>query len=299
LKIAVIGSLNMDYSLKVGKLPAKGETILASSFYTAAGGKGANQAVAARRLGAYVYMIGAVGKDSNGKELCSKLEEEGILVKGIKEVDVPTGNAMITVDDTGSNTIVVYPGANTAVDRSWFDENIDIVEAADYVVLQLEIPMETVAAAVLTAKKMNKKIILNPAPAAEIPRELYGMIDIMTPNETELALLTGTKDIMEGSRLLLDRGAKSIVVTLGEEGCLYMDKTRAVKVGAFKVKAIDSTAAGDCFNAALAVALCEGKTIEEALSFSNAAGAIAVTKSGAQESLPFKDEVERFLTARK
>jgi len=297
LKIAVIGSLNMDYSLKVRKLPDKGETILASSFYTAAGGKGANQAVAARRLGAEVYMIGAVGRDSNGKELCSKLEAEGISTAGIKKADVPTGNAMITVDDAGGNTIVVYPGANAEVDNSWLGENIAMMEAVDFVVLQLEIPMETVAAAVLTAKKMGKKVMLNPAPAAEIPQELYNMIDVMTPNETELALLTGTRDIDAGARLLLEREAKSVVVTLGEEGCLFMDNSGSINIRSFKVKAIDSTAAGDCFNAALAVALCEGKTIEEALSFSNAAGAIAVTRQGAQESLPLRDEVERFLAA--
>lgn len=297
MKIAVIGSINMDYSLKVGKLPDKGETILASSFYTAGGGKGANQAVAARRLGAEVYMIGAVGKDASGRELCGKLEAEGISVSGVKSVDMPTGNAMITVDASGSNTIVVFPGANAEVDESWLMENKRIIEGADFVVLQLEIPMKTVAAAIKLAKSLNKKVILNPAPAAEIPPELYCYVDIMTPNETELALLTGTRDVKAGAGLLLAKGAKNVVITLGEEGCLYMGEAGELSIGVYKVNAVDSTAAGDSFNAALAVALCEGKSFEEALRFSSAVGAMTTTKPGAQESLPYRKEVEAFLNA--
>ena len=295
MKIAIIGSMNMDYSLKVEKLPEKGETILAGSFYTAAGGKGANQAVAARRLGAEAYMIGAVGKDANGRELCDKLEAEGISISGVRSVDTPTGNAMITVDGSGNNTIVVYPGANEEVDEGWIIANKHIIENSDFIILQLEIPMKTVAAAVKLAKSLGKRVILNPAPAADIPAELYSGIDIITPNETELALLTGTKDVYAGARLLLDRGAKSVIITLGEEGCLYMSETGEQSISAYKVNAIDSTAAGDSFNAALAVALCEGKSIEEALCFANATGAITTTKPGAQEALPYREEVEAFM----
>lgn len=285
----------MDYSVKVLKLPQKGETILADSFYTAAGGKGANQAVAARRLGAEVYMIAAVGNDSNGKELCDKLELEGIKTQGIKKVDTPTGNAMITVDHSGSNTIVVFPGANGQMDKDWLMHNIGIIEEADFVILQLEIPMETVKAAVQLAKGLDKKIILNPAPAVALPDELYKDIDIITPNETELAVLTGKEDFLEGAKQLIHKGVNSVIVTLGDKGCLYLDKNTEIYSDSFQVNAIDTTAAGDSFNGAISVALAEGMPIEKALKFSNATGAITTTRLGAQEALPFRNYVEEFL----
>ncbi len=295
MKIAVIGSINMDYSLKVKMLPEKGETILADSFYTAPGGKGANQAVAAKRLGAAVYMIGAVGKDSNGKELSDKLKKEGVETSGIKSVDTPTGNAMITVDNDGSNTIVVYPGANGDMDEDWLIKNLTTIEDSDFIIMQLEIPVKTVIAAVKLAKRLNKKVILNPAPASVLPEEVFKGIDFITPNETELAVMTDTRDIEKGAEILLNKGVENVIVTLGHKGCYFKNKEDEIYIKPYKVRSIDSTAAGDSFNAAIAVALSEGKTYRQALQYANAVGALTTTRPGAAETLPFKDDVEKFM----
>lgn len=295
MKIVVIGSINMDCSAKVKALPQKGETILADEFYTLPGGKGANQAVAARRLGADVNMIGSVGNDAAGKVLCETLREEGILTNGIKTVELPSGNAMITVDHKGNNTIVVFAGANSEMNDDWLIKNKPIIQEADYIIIQLEIPIETVKSAVEIAKSLKKKVILNPAPAAQIPDEVYEGLEIITPNETELAVITGTKDIKKGAKKLINKGVKSIIVTLGEKGSLYMDASKEIYTESYNAEAIDTTAAGDSYNAAVAVALCEGKTIEETLKFANAVGALTTTKLGAQEALPFRTEVNAFI----
>ncbi len=289
----------MDYSLKVKVLPEKGETILADSFYTAPGGKGANQAVSAKRLGAQVYMIGAIGKDSNGKELTDKLKEEGVITSGIKSVDTPTGNAMITVDHDGSNTIVVYPGANGDTDENWLIKNITVIEDADFIIMQLEIPVKTVIAAVKLANRLKKKVILNPAPASILPEEIFEGIDYITPNETELAVITGTKDIKKGAEILLNKGVENVIVTLGDKGCYFKNKDNEIYMESYKVHSIDSTAAGDSFNAAVAVALCEGKTYKQALQYANVVGALTTTELGAMETLPHKDEVERIIKNKK
>lgn len=285
----------MDYSVIVNKLPLKGETIRANEFFTTAGGKGGNQAVAAKRLGADVYMIGAVGNDPAGHELCKILEEEGIKTSGIKTVDTPSGNAMITVDRNGSNTIVVFPGSNSEVNEEWLLKNKGIIEEADYVIIQLEIPIEAVKSAIRLSKSLNRKVILNPAPAAKLPDEIYKGLDIITPNETELAEITQTSDVKEGAKKLLEKGVSRIVVTLGEKGSLYMDKSKEIFTEPYQVNPIDTTAAGDSFNGALAVALSEGMSLEDALKFANAVGGLTTTKLGAQMSLPYRDEVNTFL----
>lgn len=294
MKILVIGSINMDYVAHVDKLPEKGETLTSNNYHVSPGGKGANQAVAARRLGAEVFMIGALGNDGAGRDLYSKLQGEGIDTSGILFTDTPTGNAMITVDEKGSNTIVVFPGSNGKLDAAWIEKFKQEIMNADCVILQLEIPMETVEAAVKLAKACGTKVILNPAPAKSIPLEVYKDIDIITPNETELARLTGTEDIKEGSKILIANGVKRVVVTLGEKGSYYLDSEEEVFAEAVKINAIDSTAAGDSFNAALAVALNEKLGIREALEFSNIVGALTTTKIGAQDSLPFRSEVENY-----
>nr|WP_315116682.1 ribokinase [uncultured Clostridium sp.] len=297
LEILVIGSINIDYVSTVEELPRKGETLHANSFEDSAGGKGANQAVAARRLGAEVSMIGAVGNDVIGKKLKESLEKEGIDVSCINAVDVPTGNALITVDKNGDNTIVVYSGANFQLDNKWIDDSEKLIKRSDIVVLQLEIPMETVMYSAKLGKKHNKIVILNPAPAKELPEEIYNYIDYITPNETELYKLTGVEDDIEGaSRKLLDRGARNVVVTLGEKGCYCLGEVGEYGIDSFKVEAIDTTAAGDSFNGALAVALCENKKIEDALKFANAVGALTTTKKGAQTSLPYMKEVDKFIS---
>lgn len=294
MKIVVIGSINMDYVFQVVNLPAKGETITASSYQISPGGKGANQAVAAKRLGADVLMIGALGNDGAGGDLCRRLEKEGIDISGILFTDTPTGNAMITVDERGFNTIVVYQGSNADLDIGWVERFREEIKNADCVILQLEIPIEAVVSSIKLAKEYNTKIILNPAPARDIPMEAYRYVDIITPNETELAKLTGTDDIKKGAEILMNRGVKEVVVTLGDKGSYYLSSEREIFAAAVKVNAIDSTAAGDSFNAALAVGLNENSNIEAVLKFSNIVGALTTTRIGAQNSLPYRDEVEKF-----
>lgn len=293
MKIVVIGSMNMDYVVNVNKLPKKEETISATSFTTSIGGKGANQAFAAKKLGAEVFMIGAVGNDEAGRIIIERMTEENIHTSRIETVNVPTGNAMITVEESGSNTIVVYPGANDYVSKNIIDKNEDVIKEADFIILQLEIPIESVEYAVKLAKKYNKKVILNPAPAKKIPEELYGFIDILTPNETELESLSEEKDIKNGAKLLLCKGVKEVVVTIGDKGCYYLSKEDEFIINSIEVKAIDTTAAGDSFNGALAVGLCERKNMKETLKFANIVGALTTTKHGAESSLPNRIEVDR------
>lgn len=293
MNVVVIGSMNMDYVVNVNKLPKKEETISATSFTTSIGGKGANQAFAAKKLGAEVFMIGAVGNDEAGRRITERMKEENIDTTRIETVNVPTGNAMITVEESGSNTIVVYPGANDYVSKNLIGKNEDIIKEADFIILQLEIPIESVEYAVKLAKKYNKKVILNPAPAKKIPESLYEFIDILTPNETELESLSKEKDIKNGAKLLLHRGVKEVVVTIGDKGCYYLSKEDEFIIDSIEVNAIDTTAAGDSFNGALAVGLCEGKSMKETLRFANIVGALTTTKHGAESSLPNRMDVDR------
>lgn len=295
MKIVVVGSTNMDYVLKTNELPKLGETLSAMSFNTVFGGKGANQAVAAARLGAEVTMIAAVGNDSIGEQLKDNLAKESINVEGVNVVEGPSGVAMITVADNGDNTIVVYPGANGKIDEKWLEANEALIMSADCILVQLEIPINVVMKAVKIASDNNVKVIFNPAPAKEFPNDIFKYIDIITPNETELKKISGKEDIKEGAMELIERGANSVVVTLGEQGSMYIDKDNTISTGSFTVKSIDSTAAGDAFNAALGIKLIESDDIEDGLKYSNAVGALVTTKLGAQTSLPFKNEVETFI----
>lgn len=295
MKIVVVGSTNMDYVLKTNELPKLGETLSAMSFDTVFGGKGANQAVAAARLGAEVTMIAAVGNDSIGEQLKDNLAKESINVEGVNVVEGPSGVAMITVADNGDNTIVVYPGANGKIDEKWLEANEALIMSADCILVQLEIPINVVMKAVKIASDNNVKVIFNPAPAKEFPNDIFKYVDIITPNETELKKISGKEDIKEGAMELIERGANSVVVTLGEQGSMYIDKDNTISAGSFTVKSIDSTAAGDAFNAALGIKLIESDDIEDGLEYSNAVGALVTTKLGAQTSLPFKNEVEAFM----
>ncbi|GMQ63062.1 ribokinase [Vallitalea maricola] len=295
MKIVVVGSTNMDYVLKTNELPKLGETLSAVSFNTVFGGKGANQAVAAARLGAEVTMIAAVGNDSIGEQLKDNLAKENINVEGVNVVEGPSGVAMITVADNGDNTIVVYPGANGKIDEKWLEANEALIMSADCILVQLEIPINVVMKAVKIASDNNVKVIFNPAPAKEFPNDIFKYVDIITPNETELKKISGKEDIKEGAMELIERGANSVVVTLGEQGSMYIDKDNTISAGSFTVKSIDSTAAGDAFNAALGIKLIESDDIEDGLKYSNAVGALVTTKLGAQTSLPFKNEVETFI----
>jgi ribokinase len=299
--ITVIGSLNMDLVTYVVRLPKTGETIIGKDFKQMPGGKGANQAAAIAKLGVSVRMLGGVGTDAMGEVLLASLQQDGVDISQIEHYeDVSTGIATITVDDDGANCIVVTPGAN----YRFVAENVqNIKEAIDdskIIVTQLEIPLETVRYSLKLAKKLGKTTILNPAPVCAMDDALLSDVDILIPNETELELLSGDPlhteaEIIAAARKLINRGVKEVIVTLGAKGCIYVNFEDSQSFEAYKVDAVDTTAAGDSFIGGLAVALGEGKTIEEAISFAMAVAALTVTKKGAQSSLPYRDEVEEFL----
>lgn len=295
-KITVIGSINMDYTSVVPRLPEKGETILARKFKVSPGGKGANQAAAAARLGGQVQMIGAVGQDDAGNRLKKILMQEGIEVSAVKETQEPTGNALIAVEEFGKNMIVVFSGANAAVDERQIQGYETLVDEAEIVILQLEIPIASVLYAAKLAKSKSKTVILNPAPAAQLPEEIYACLDYITPNETELALLTGCEDIREAAQKLLDKGVKNVIVTLGEKGCLLLNEEGILELPAFKVNPKDTTAAGDTFNGAFAVAISEEKSLRDALRFASAAAGLSTEQLGAMESIPTRVAVDEFLS---
>lgn len=303
--IVVIGSLNMDIVVKVDRIPKVGETVLGRDFKTIPGGKGANQAVSAAKLKGNVSMIGRVGRDAFGEELLNNLEKENVNIKGVKkDREEATGIAMINVNKEGNNNIVVAPGANYKCSTDDIEDFEDLIAAAKVMVLQLEIPMETIEYATKLAKKHDIKVILNPAPAAPIKKEVLEDIYLLTPNETELELLTGMKVTNEeeakaAAKELIKIGIKRIVVTLGEKGALLVDHDNAQLIQAHQVKAVDTTAAGDSFTGALAVSIAEGKDAKEAILFANAVAALSVTKEGAQTSLPSLEEVEDFIKERR
>ena len=293
--ILVIGSLNMDLSIDLAKMPVTGETILGRGIAYKAGGKGANQACAAGKLGGRVRMLGCVGQDEFGQKLVKSLSESGVETDYIKESrDLPTGTAVIYVDDNGDNSIVVIPGANMACDIEYLKEQDEQFHWCDYVVLQMEIPYEAVWYSVKRAKELGKMVILNPAPAPdEIPEEILSLVDYLTPNETEIIALNGKSkdDIREGAEKLLSRGVSNVIATLGDRGALLVTRYGETFYPARKVVSVDTTAAGDCFNGAMVAALAEGQSEAEAILFANIASSIAVTRKGAQESLPIREEV--------
>lgn len=298
MKITVVGSINVDNVLNIKRFPKIGETISAMDYNIKFGGKGANQAVAACKLGAEVSLIGAVGKDDLGKQNINNFKNFGMNVEGIKISDNQTGCAVISVDESGNNMIIIYPGANNSVDEEQIKKYEYLIKECDLVMLQFEIPMLSVEYAAKIAKKYGKTIILNPAPARKISDSLLEMADYITPNETELMEITGISDIKKGAENLIERGAKNIIVTLGDKGCFYINKNEEIKMDSFKINVVDSTAAGDSFNAAFSVAICENKTMKECLRFANAVGALTATKQGAQNSIPYRNELENFLNSR-
>ncbi|WP_422484708.1 ribokinase [Gudongella sp. DL1XJH-153] len=298
--VIVVGSLNMDLVIRAPKIPRPGETILGSDFKQVSGGKGANQADAAAKLGTETIMLGAVGNDSMGKRLKDSLERDGVNVQMVLEKDdSPTGVAAIVVEDSGNNAITVAPGANSGFSSKDLLQMENAFKGADVMLVQLETPLDTVKTALKLAKKNNVTTILNPAPAMNLDDEIYTLVDVLTPNETELELLsnmeTDTSEKVEAAgRLLLEKGVSELVVTLGSQGSMHIGKDFSQIYPAYKVKAVDTTAAGDSFNAALAVSLANGSTMEESILFATKVGAMTVTKHGAQTSLPLLQEVEQF-----
>lgn len=292
MNIVVIGSLNVDYSSQTVKLPLPGETVSAYESYISPGGKGANQAVAASRLGANVSMIGKIGLDPNGKMLLDRLKAENVNVDGISFSDNNTGNAQITVELDGLNTIVVYPGANFDLTIEDVMEHKDLLIDADVVVMQLEIKLDVVKEVVSFCSDNGIKTILNPAPAYSLPDEILKKVSYLTPNETELLEISGESNFESAIDSLLTRGVSKLIITMGSEGSMYVDKNKKILVGPYKVTAIDTTAAGDSFNAALATLLCSDLEIEEILKYANKVGAITTTTRGAIDSLPDKRVVD-------
>lgn len=298
-RIYVLGSLNMDLVIRSPRVPAAGETLRGSDFLANPGGKGANQAVACGKLGGDARMAGLVGADAFGETLRDNLRKNGVDTYAVREdASGSTGIAVILV--TGAeNRIILDSGVNDAVSRSDAEAFLSDAREDDILLAQLETPFETVAGALAFAKERGMTTLLNPAPAnADILPALRN-VDILLPNETELALLSGFDDIGNGVKALLEYGAKRVVVTLGSRGCVYSNDGALFELPAFQVQAADTTAAGDTFCGALAVRLAQGSALRDALHYASAAAAISVTRFGAQQSIPHAFEVEEFLNLNK
>jgi len=296
--ILVIGSLNEDLVVRAPRFPAPGETISGEDLAIIPGGKGANQAVAAARQGAKVSMVGRVGDDSFGPALTQNLQTNNVDTSRVITDPSATGTAIIVVDADGQNSIVLSPGANGKVTPA----DVDVVSFQDakMLLLQLEIPLETVIHAASVARQNGLRVILNPAPAQSIPDSLLADVDILVPNESELQLLTGmpvtdTDSAKSAAQNLLEKGVKTVIVTLGSNGALLVTSEQITHIPAFQVDIVDTTAAGDAFIGGLAAALLKGKSLEEAVRYGNASGALAATKFGAQPSLPTAEDVEKLL----
>jgi ribokinase len=296
-KILVVGSSNTDMVIKTRKFPSPGETILGGRFLMNPGGKGANQAVAAKRLGGMVSFVGKTGDDIFGKQAMQLLEDEGILVDFVAtDHENPSGVAMITVDAKGENSIVVAPGSNGTLSPADFDQALADLEDSEIVLLQLEIPVTTVTYIAEVASKKGKKVILNPAPADRLPEELFKNIFAITPNETEAELLTGIRAVNaetaeKAARVLKQKGVKVVIITMGAAGAFVLSNEFTGMVKAPPVEAADTTAAGDTFNGALVVALSEKQPLQKAVEFACQAASVSVTRIGAQTSIPFRKEI--------
>lgn len=299
--VVVVGSLNMDLVVRAPRIPAPGETLLGGEFHTVPGGKGANQAVAAARLGARVSMVGRLGADDFATQLLANLEADGIDHSAvIQDASTTTGVALIVVADDGQNSIVVASGANMQVTPDDVDAAAETIAAADVLLLQLEIPLDAVQRAAEIAHEHGVPVVLNPAPARDLPADLLSRVDVLIPNESETALLTGLPvdtgaELEAAARALLDRGISTAILTLGARGAMLATGSEVEIIPTFKVQPVDTTAAGDAFVAGFSVALAEGKPVAEAVRWGNAAGALAVTRMGAQTSLPRRAELEQLL----
>ncbi len=299
--VVVVGSLNMDLVARAPRIPAPGETLLGGEFRTVPGGKGANQAVAAARLGARVSMVGRLGDDDFATQLLANLEADRVDHSAvIQDASTTTGVALIVVADDGQNSIVVASGANMQVTPGDVDAAAETIAAADVLLLQLEIPLDAVQRAAEIAHEHGVPVVLNPAPARDLPADLLSRVDVLIPNESETALLTGLPvdtraELEAAARTLLGRGVGTAILTLGARGAMLATGSSVELIPTFEVQPVDTTAAGDAFVAGFSVALAEGKPVAEAVRWGNAAGALAVTRMGAQTSLPRRAELEQLL----
>lgn len=302
--ILVVGSSNTDMIIKLDRIPKPGETILGGEFLTAAGGKGANQAVGAARAGGAVTFIARVGRDMFGDQAVAGFVKDRINVDYVfRDKTAPSGAALIFVAKDGENSIAVASGANGRLSPADVKKARKAIAGAKVLVMQLETPLDTVQAAADLAVKAGVRVILNPAPARSLPDKLLRCVSILTPNETEAELLTGIRVESDASAAraadqLMSRGVETVILTLGVRGAFVATAERKQLVAGFKVKPVDTTAAGDVFNGALAVGLAEGRPLVEAVRFANAAGALSVTKLGAQPSAPRRAEIEQLLNRR-
>jgi ribokinase len=296
MSVVVFGSINMDLVVRAPRLPAPGETLTGHTFFSVPGGKGANQAVACGRLGMLTKMVGRVGQDVFAVALRESLAAAGVDIAGVVATEGPSGVAAIAVDDAAENTIVVVPGANGAVGAEDVARLDAALAGARVLLLQLEVPLDAVVAAARAARRRGVTVVLDPAPARELPAELYPLADIITPNETEAGILLGfpVRDEAAAERAargLLARGVGRVVLKLGGRGVYAADPSAGALHPAFPVTPVDTVAAGDAFNGGLAAALSEGRPFEEALRWGLAAGAISVTRAGAQPSMPSRAEL--------
>jgi ribokinase len=300
--ILVLGSLNIDLVQRVTRLPQAGETLPGDDLQTFPGGKGANQACAAAMLGGRVQIAGCVGNDVFAGRLLGALQIAGVDTRLVRRTETASGSAVIFVLPNGENSIVISPGANAQVSIELLAEAMDALTEGDFLLCQLEIPLKVVEAAIAAARKKQIVTILDPAPARPLPDELLAAVSIVTPNQTEAAMLAGCavaptnmSEAASCARQLHARGAATVIVKMGEQGCLLSTPERVTVSPGFTVNAIDTTAAGDTFNGALAVALASGQPLSHAATLANAAAALSVTKAGAISSIPSRIDVERFL----
>jgi len=300
-KIFVIGSSNTDMIIQLDRLPVPGETIIGGKFSTAPGGKGANQAVAAARAGGSITFLSRVGTDMFGEEAIKGFAKDGLDINYIsRDMNEPSGVALIFIGENGENSIGVASGANAKILPENLENLSNMFSEGDILLMQLEIPVETIEYAATVASEKNVKIILNPAPAQHLSDELLKKISIITPNETEAEILTGVKvnnddDAQKAADILKKKGVDTVIITLGSRGAFVFDNEFNGLVPSFKVKAVDTTAAGDVFNGAFTVALSEGKSVKDSVLFGNAAAALSVTKLGAQPSAPHREDIENML----
>lgn len=300
-KLVVLGSVNADHVLQVPSFPRPGETLHGRNYQVIAGGKGANQAVAAARLNADIGFIACVGDDSFGVNILESFKSDGINISGVKmQADCPTGIAMIQVSDSGENSICISAEANAKLTAEAIEPELERICQAEFLLMQLETPLDGIELAAQIAKRHDTKVILNPAPARELPESLLASIDIITPNETEAEILTGIKVEDDASAkaaadMLHSKGIETVMITLGAKGVYVSQNGEGQIVPGFQVEATDTTAAGDTFNGAFVTGLMESMPLESAIQFAHAAAAISVTRFGAQTSIPSRKEVDAFL----
>lgn len=299
--ICVIGSINMDLTAFVDRFPKPGETITGNNFKNSPGGKGANQAVAAARLGGEVGMFGKIGNDFYGQEYLKVFKKNNVNPCGVgTSSDVSTGIAVIEVDKSGENHIVVIPGANGEVDTNFIDSKFELLKKYDIFLFQLEIPIETIAYAIEKLSQLNKIIILDPAPARKLPDSMYSMIDFITLNETEMSILSGVNikcedDFLKAGKMLISKGVRTVIAKAGSKGSYKIDESGMEHFPGFSVNAVDTTAAGDTFNGGFAYKLSTGSDVSECIRFGNAAAALSTTALGAQDAIPGIVEVKSLM----